>query len=737
MVALSLIGCGTAAPPPAMPPPEDLSLCSQVHREISRWQGRETDECGPDVSGMLELTPVGSDHFLVRRRFASRDEVWWLPAADRVESPPLPVVQALGSFSAAFTLLPGSPARLLVYDPRLSDWQLFTPSSSNLSGNGLFASSEHDAWPAGHWKSGSGKPWGHEMIGLEDGHFLDRDLGDGSTQIWTFVQLSNQPIQLQPADTLVGGPRELFRRGHRLVPLGRQHLLEWLPRPCPEGTDAPGPCAGSDYNVLSYSLDAGSAFEPVVVSSGTWSDIGADTDIVGDGAHLIVWTRASGRLRSFAIDTTLPSLPAMNDPLAGRLIGEYTANSMLSSDNWRPQTEAPQIKHLVLILQDGRSFDSYFGRYCRGPVRDDGQPLDCIDGPDCCEAMPAAAAGSCVDPEVDFAHVPVDTSECLMAKMNGGQMNAFAIASVGPAMACGDPRDVACAGTGAAAGAVATFHALAQQGALGDRFFQSYAYADGLPGTAVPSESLQNLLYLVTARFTRDPPTLFDRRVLTKELVRLDVPWAIYAGPVNLPLFMLYGVPLFYDPAWSPYRSLAGSEIEHDIAVGQLPSVAVVLPDRGDPSNSDAAGNPPDAGIQFTQRLIDAIEGSPYQRDTLVLVAYLTAGGFYDHVSPPPPQPLAVDGSSATAADNSAVHYGPRAPLLAVGRFARQGRISHVPLEMSSITAFIEWNWLHGSALKGMHDPDDVRRYRDTVVNNLGSLIDPNPAGAMVPDGHP
>ena len=132
---------------------------------------------------------------------------------------------------------------------------------------------------------------------------------------------------------------------------------------------------------------------------------------------------------------------------------------------------------------------------------------------------------------------------------------------------------------------------------------------------------------------------------------------------------------------------------------------------------------------------MDAIATSPYQDDTLVLVAHLTAGGFYDHVPPPPPPPITVDGSNRTAAQAAPVHYGPRVPLLAVGRFARANTISHDRLEISSITRFVEWNWLRGAGLKGDRESDDVRRYRDLVVNNLGSLIDGASAGIDVPRG--
>jgi phospholipase C len=199
---------------------------------------------------------------------------------------------------------------------------------------------------------------------------------------------------------------------------------------------------------------------------------------------------------------------------------------------------------------------------------------------------------------------------------------------------------------------------------------------------------------------------------------------------------VLFGLPLFYDPDWSAYRALEDQEIEHDIAAGQLPSVAVVLPDRDDPARSEAPGHPVGPGIEYVQHLVDAVDGSPYRDDTLVLIAFVTAGGYYDHVPPPPPPALDVDASSGLPAEARPIHYGPRVPLLAVGRFARRDHISHVPLEMTSIAVFIEWNWLRGNSLKGVREMADARRYRDTTANNLGSLLDAAQTGVEVPAGH-
>src|SRR5437868_4612968 len=54
----------------------------------------------------------------------------------------------------------------------------------------------------------------------------------------------------------------------------------------------------------------------------------------------------------------------------------------------RPQDVATtsSIAHLVVVIQENHSFDTYFGRYCTAPS---GSNPSCTEGPACCEAGPS------------------------------------------------------------------------------------------------------------------------------------------------------------------------------------------------------------------------------------------------------------------------------------------------------------------------------------------------------------
>ena len=110
-------------------------------------------------------------------------------------------------------------------------------------------------------------------------------------------------------------------------------------------------------------------------------------------------------------------------------------------------------------------------------------------------------------------------------------------------------------------------------GALADRFFQSYAFLGDKSDTEVREPALiPNLIYLVAARFAT-PLELIAQPLLTENLTRLQTTWAVYAGPSSLEQLVPRGMPIFYDPVWTPYRALEHGELESDLATGQLPSV--------------------------------------------------------------------------------------------------------------------------------------------------------------------
>jgi phospholipase C len=393
---------------------------------------------------------------------------------------------------------------------------------------------------------------------------------------------------------------------------------------------------------------------------------------------------------------------------------------------------AKKIEHLVVIIQENQSFDSYFGHWCTAAT---GSNPTCTQGAACCEAGPGLDPGgtgtvpATLNDAFNAARDPNHTSACELTEIDGGKMDGYVSSSL-----CGSPQNFAYADT-----TVQAYWDLAAKSALADRYFQPIA-----------GQSSSNDMYFARAQFVfldnaYEPPAigascsiLADRMQYTDTtvadlLVKSGVTWAWYGGgydamkqaqangglcpsaPPDCPLGAST-YPCIYDPGDDPFAYYADlvdnptymkdyTQLATDLAGNTLPAVSFVKA-IGYESEHPGYGDTVSAGVTFVGSTVTAIESSPYAGSTLVLLTYDESGGHFDHVSPP----------AASTVDNQP--YGPRVPLIAIGPLAGVGLVSHVTMEHSSIVKFIEYNWLGGQTgqLKG----------RDAVVANIGSLLDPS-----------
>jgi phospholipase C len=133
-----------------------------------------------------------------------------------------------------------------------------------------------------------------------------------------------------------------------------------------------------------------------------------------------------------------------------------------------------------------------------------------------------------------------------------------------------------------------------------------------------------------------------------------------------------------YGPDWQNIRS-PDTSIFADIANGTLPGVSWVMPTG---PKSDHAG--PDSGShgpQWVASVVNAIGETRYWENTAIIVMWDEWGGWYDHVVPPQypdPQTGAYEG------------LGFRVPLIVVSAYAKAHYVSHQQHEIASTLHFIE-----------------------------------------------
>ncbi len=412
-------------------------------------------------------------------------------------------------------------------------------------------------------------------------------------------------------------------------------------------------------------------------------------------------------------------------------------------------TTMSSIKHIVVVVQENHTFDSYFGKYCTAAI---GSSPTCTTGPGCCEAGPATVDNTMptVNDDNDNSGLFNDRNhyhDCEVAEIDGGKMDHFV---TGAATVDGNPCSVAINFAYVPQTLAQPYWDLAAANALADRYFQPYA-----------GQSSANDMYFARAQFVFQdnayepnavgqncpglggaaPVMQFTGMNLGDVLLAHGVAWAWYsqgykamkdanpqtpsqcpAPPSDCPA-AVPKTPCDYDPSDNPFNYYDttvdktgtsrdfDADFASDLSSGKLPPVAFIKA-LGYKTEHPALGTIT-AGVTFVKSVIDAVAASSLAPSTLVIFTYDEGGGFYDHVAPP----------ATSSVDNQP--YGTRVPMLAIGPFAKKNYVSHVTMEHSSVVRFIEWNWLGGATGQLMG--------RDATVNNIGDLLDPAMTGTTVP----
>ncbi len=402
-----------------------------------------------------------------------------------------------------------------------------------------------------------------------------------------------------------------------------------------------------------------------------------------------------------------------------------------------------QIKHIVVIMQENRSFDSYFGTY---PGADGIPPGACAVDP---------ATGQCVAPYHDTNDRNTGGphgAAAAVADVNGGKMDGFiGQAEQGRRCTTNDPSCSVCTTPGATAcldvmgyhnaNEVPNYWQYARNYVLQDHMFEANA-----------SWSLPQRLYMVSewsARCARtgDPSSCanaLQSPALTPDVAPAgsrppDYPWTdmtylLHAAGVSWGYYVFAGgepdcandqsvtcsapgqnakTPGIWNPL--PYfdtvrqnKQLGNIQSLKNFYVaaenGSLPAVSWINP------NNKVSEHPPalvSAGQTYTTSLINAIMNGPNWNSTAILLSWDDWGGFYDHAVPP------------TVDQNG---YGLRVPGMVISPYAKTGAIDHQVLSHDAYNKLIQDDFLAGQRLDPARDgrPDP----RPTVRENVSGLGD-------------
>lgn len=192
------------------------------------------------------------------------------------------------------------------------------------------------------------------------------------------------------------------------------------------------------------------------------------------------------------------------------------------------------------------------------------------------------------------------------------------------------------------------------------------------------------------------------------------------------------------------------------LAAGNLPAVSFVKAPAYQDGHSGYS-NPLDEQA-FVTHVINTLQQQPEWESTLVIIAYDDSDGWYDHQMSPIVNPsMLAEGGSANLKSNGVnvvglgdflngngacnkgqqqgrpiakkalqgidgkpnaqgrCGYGPRLPFLVISPYAKVNYVDHTLIDQTSITRFIEDNWLHGQRITGSFD---------ALAGSLTSMLD-------------
>ena len=369
-----------------------------------------------------------------------------------------------------------------------------------------------------------------------------------------------------------------------------------------------------------------------------------------------------------------------------------------------------KIRHVVVIMQENRSFDSYFGTYPGA----DGIPRGvCVPDP---------VNGGCVKPYPDHAdsnrggpHVDASSE----GDVNGGRMNGFVQQAE---QRCGGlpPCRTDVMGHHVASD-IPDYWAYANNFVLNDHMFES-DHSWSLPShltmvsawsaDCATSSPMSCTGTDMPANRTAANPTPFAWTDLTWLLHKDHVSWAYYLDHGAQAPGHKGGVPKIWNPMpgftdvtqdgqrgnVQPLGTFFGQA-----HAGTLPAVSWIVPDPADSEHPPALVS---RGQAYVTRIINAVMSSRDWSSTAIFLTWDDWGGFYDNVVPPP-----VD----------AAGYGIRVPALVISPYAKRGYIDHQVLSADAYLRFIEDDFLGGARLNPATDgrPDPRPDVRENLGGNL------------------
>jgi phospholipase C len=448
------------------------------------------------------------------------------------------------------------------------------------------------------------------------------------------------------------------------------------------------------------------------------------------------------------------SAAAAGGVVVGGLVPGATADAAPKAESGpRRHGTIKDVKHVVILMQENRSFDHYYGSL--GGVRGFGDKrlLTFPDGSTVLSQPDATRTdgGTLFPWHMDTAKYDAQEAgdldhswEGTHEAWNGGAWNRWIAAKGEETMGFFTRSDIP------------------WQYALADAFTICDSYHCSIQGPTTP-----NRLYHWTGMIDpagksggpaisnpADYNPVYSWTTYPERLEKAGISWQVYAndevgdgadgyvgdyGDNPLWLFQAYHDALAStDPktrrlaeraslrtAWKP-DSGKGHDVEHvleqfitDAKAGDLPQVSWVVAPYAYCEHPQAR---PVDGANYTNRVLDAIwSNKELWESTVVLLNFDENDGFFDHI----PAPFSPAGTAAEYVEGLPIGLGPRVPMTVVSPWSHGGWVNSQVFDHTSVIRFLE-------VFTGVHEPN-ISEWRRTVCGDLTSCFDFTNFDAKVP----
>ncbi len=384
-----------------------------------------------------------------------------------------------------------------------------------------------------------------------------------------------------------------------------------------------------------------------------------------------------------------------------------------SRTNEPPATSVPKIQHIVLMIQENRTFNNLFAGFPKAKTSLTGVELVKQGGHRVKKTVNLTKS------DLTFKGNLVHLYDAYQIAWQKGDMDGFNLIKY---VNSGQPEGMA-AYQYVDPSQIQPYRTLAAQWGLADEMFQT----QGSDSFTAHQDLIRGGTFINSTQSMIDPPTSPDAwgcdsspgsktQLITTQLKYLhnagpfpcskDFPgytsesyktlrdlldakslsWKYYAPPFahSQPNGLWNAFDLVaavrYGSEWTTNISSPETNVLSDVQHGKLPAMSWVIPDA---ANSDHPGYAAhDTGPSWVASVVNAIGQSKYWDSTAVIVVWDDWGGFYDPVAPPPRDNQGGPGFRVAMIVAS--------PYVRLGSNGKPGYVSHTLYSFGSIVRFIE-----------------------------------------------